>query len=95
MTGRQIARRGVVGAVVTAVVGGAWMIGLVAIKAYRAAPAAGFDFGAAAAAFFRPVTVGGFTQLVAVLVVGILGGVGTAALYAARHGERAVDEPRP
>ena len=90
MTGRQIARRGVVGALLTAVVGGAWMIGLGAIQAYRAAPAAGFDFGAAAAAFFRPATVGGFTQLVAVFVVGVRGGLGTAALLTARHGERAL-----
>ena len=91
MTGRQIAWRGAFGAVVTAVVGGAWMIGLGAIKAYRANAAAGWDFGAAATAFFRPATVGGWTQLVAVVVVGLLGGLGTAALLTARHGERASD----
>lgn len=91
MTGRQIARGGVIGAVVTAAVGGAWMTGLGAVKAYRANPAAGWDFAAAAAAFFRPATVGGWTQLAAVLVVAALGGLGTAALLTARHGERATD----
>jgi hypothetical protein len=64
------------------------MIGLVAVKAYRKEPAAGFDLGGAVAAFFHPVTVGGWTQLVAILVVGVLGGLGTAALLTARHGER-------
>ena len=92
MTGRQIAGRGVVGAAASAVVGGAWMIGLVAIKAYRKEPAAGFDLGGAAAAFFQPATVGGWTQLVAILVVGVLGGLGTAALLTARHGERASED---
>ncbi|HPA52590.1 MAG TPA: MFS transporter [Thermoanaerobaculia bacterium] len=91
MTGRQIARRAVVGAVVTLVVSGVWMIGLVAVKAYRKDPASGFDLAAAAAAFFQPATVGGWTQLVAVLVVGALGGLGTAALLTARHGEREAD----
>jgi PAT family beta-lactamase induction signal transducer AmpG len=91
MTGRQIGWRGVVGAIVTTIVSGAWMIGLGAIKSYRSTPAAGFDFGAAAAAFFQPVTVGGWTQLVAVLVVGLGGGLGTAALFTARHGDRASD----
>lgn len=91
MTRRQIARRGVIGAVVTAVVSGAWMIGLGAIKAHRVNAAAGWDFGAAAADFFRPASVGGWTQLVAVLVVGVLGGLGTAALFTARHGDRGPD----
>jgi hypothetical protein len=81
----------VIGAIVAAVVGGAWMIGLVAVKAYRANAAAGFDLGGAAAAFFQPVTVGGWTQLVAVLVVGVLGGLGTAALLTAKHGDREAD----
>ena len=92
MTGRQIARRGVAGAIATALVGGLWMIGLVAVKAYRKDPAAGFDLPAAVAAFFRPATVGGWTQLVAILVVGVLGGLGTAALLTARHGDRAPDQ---
>lgn len=88
MTARQIARRAVAGAVVTLLAGAAWMIGLVAVKAYRKAPADGFDLAAAATAFFQPATVGGWTQLVAVLVVGVLGGLATAALLTARHGER-------
>ena len=92
MTGRQITRNGIVGGIVTTVVGAAWMIGLAAIKAYRKDPAAGWDLGAAAASFFGPSTVGGFTQLVAVVVVGVLGGLGTAALLTARHGERATDD---
>ena len=91
MTGRQIARRGAIGGLLTAVVGGVWMVGLVAIKAYRKDPAAGWDLGAAATAFFRPTTVGGWTQLVAILVVGLLGALGTAALLTARHGEREPD----
>ena len=91
MTRRQVARRGAAGALVTLVASGAWMIGLVAVKAYRKAPADGFDLAAAAAAFFRPATVGGWTQLVAVLVVGALGGLATAALLTARHGAEAAD----
>ena len=92
MTSREIARGGAIGAVVTSVAGGAWMIGLGAIKAFRANPAAGWDFGAAAAAFFRPASVGGWTQLFAIVVVGVLGGLGTAALLTARHGERAAED---
>jgi len=86
MSRRQIAARGFVGALVTAAVGGLWMIALGAIKAYRSTPAAGFDFAGAAATFFHPATVGGWTQVVAVVVVGIGGGLGTAALLTARHG---------
>jgi PAT family beta-lactamase induction signal transducer AmpG len=86
LTARQIARRGTLGGVVTLAVSAAWMIGLAAVKAYRKAPAEGWDFGAAAAAFAHPAAVGGWTQLVAVLVVGVLGGLGTAALLTARHG---------
>ena len=92
MTGAQIARRGALGAVVTSALGGAWMIALAAVKAYRKDMAAGWDFGGAAAAFFHPVAVGGWTQLVAVVVVGALGGLGTAALLTARHGERAAED---
>lgn len=91
MTRRQIVRRGIAGALVSAVVGAIWMIGLVAVKAFRKDPAAGFDLAAAVAAFFRPVTVGGWTQLLAILVVGALGGLATAALLTARHGEREPD----
>ena len=91
LTSLQIARRGLLGAIVTLLASGAWMIGLVAVKAYRKDPAAGFDLAAASAAFFRPATVGGWTQLVAVLVVAVLGGLGTAALLTARHGEQEPD----
>jgi hypothetical protein len=87
--------RAAFGGLVTAVVGGAWMIALGAIKAYRADAAAGFDFAAAAAAFFQPTTVGGWTQLVAIVVVALGGGLATGALYTARHGgERAAAEAR-
>jgi PAT family beta-lactamase induction signal transducer AmpG len=95
MTPREIAMRAAFGGLVTAVVGGAWMIALGAIKAYRADAAAGFDFAAAAAAFFQPTTVGGWTQLVAIVVVALGGGLATGALYTARHGgERAAAEAR-
>ena len=95
MTRRQIVRGGITGALASALVGGLWMIGLVAIKAYRKDPAAGFDLAAAAGAFFRPATVGGFTQLLAILVVAALGGLATAALLTARYGNEAPEREGP
>lgn len=86
MSGRQIAARGVAGAVVTAVVGGFWMIVLAAIKTMRADAAAGFDLARATETFFRPVSIGGWTQLVALVVVALGAGLATAALFTARHG---------
>ena len=95
LTSRQIARRSLLGAAVTLVASGLWMIGLVAVKAYRKDPAAGFDLAAAISTFFHPVTVGGFTQLLAILVVGALGGLATAALLTARHGNEAPERAAP
>ena len=82
----QIVARAVAGAVITTLVAAGWMIVLAAIKALRADAGAGFDLAGAAAAFVRPAGVGPWTQLVAVLVVGVGAGIATAALYAARHG---------
>jgi len=92
MTGRQITARGVAGAVVTALVGGFWMIVLAAIKTMRADAATGFDLARAADGFFHPASIGGWTQIVALVVVALGAGLATAALYTARHGGRAVGE---
>jgi len=86
MTAREIGGRGVFGGLVTLAVGGFWMILLDAIKAYRKSAAAGFDLGSAATAFLHPSSIGGWTEVVALVVVAAGAGLATAALFAARHG---------
>ncbi len=86
MSAREIGARGVAGALCTLLLGGAWMILLRAIKVFRSHAGAGFDLGAAAAAFFRPTSIGEWTEVVALLVVAAGAGLATAALFVARHG---------
>jgi hypothetical protein len=59
-----------------------------ALKTMRGDPHAGFALGPALANLAHPRAAGDWVGLVGLVLVGILSGLFTAAVAAARHGER-------
>jgi hypothetical protein len=58
-----------------------------ALKAMRSEPGPGFDLAAACARLLQPDDAGGWLQIAGLLTFGIISGLITAAIFAARHGE--------
>jgi hypothetical protein len=59
---------------------------VIAAKTMREAPERGFDLVGALATLFAPADVGGALQLAGLVSVGLVAGLFTAAVFAARHG---------
>jgi PAT family beta-lactamase induction signal transducer AmpG len=81
--------RGLVGGLLGLVGAALPVASVAALKATRATPESGFGLVAALAALFRPADVAGWLQLLAVVLVGLVAALFTAAVAAARHGEHA------
>jgi PAT family beta-lactamase induction signal transducer AmpG len=80
--------RGGAGAVVGLALGGAAAALLAAMRAYHRAPEAGFDVLAPLRALLAPQSPKEWTQLLGVVLFGLLIGLATAATAAARSGRR-------
>ena len=83
---RALVARGVTGGVVGIVMIGLTLASLVAMKGVRGAPGGRTDLTAWALDLVRPADVGGWLQLAGLLMAGVVVGLGTAAVSAARHG---------
>ena len=86
LTRRELFLRGLAGTVVGIVTAAAITAALSALKALRDNPAAPFDFLTPLAALVRPADGGGWLTLLGLLTFGIVCGLFTAAVTAARHG---------
>ncbi|HEY0095739.1 MAG TPA: MFS transporter [Archangium sp.] len=72
---------------VVGIVGGALTTALLAaMQAVRTKPTAGFDFGSALSALLHPATITDWVTLVGIVVFGLMVGLLTAAVIAARSG---------
>ncbi|HSN89376.1 MAG TPA: MFS transporter [Thermoanaerobaculia bacterium] len=90
--------RGLAGTVVGTVVAALITAALSALKVLKDNPAAPFDLLTPLVALVRPVDGGGWLTLLGLLTFGIVCGLFTAAVTAARHGagqELALEEARP
>ena len=82
----QLAVRGLAGGAVGFAFGALLVAFLEALKAVKDAPGAAFDLWTPLIAFGRPQDQGGWISLVGMLIFGLVCGLFTAAITAARHG---------
>ncbi|HKQ62109.1 MAG TPA: MFS transporter [Candidatus Polarisedimenticolaceae bacterium] len=82
-----LTRRGLVGGVVGFAGALAITVALEALGIYTRDPARGFDLATPLAALLPPAGVAAWIELVGCLVCGVIGGLFTAAVFAARHGQ--------
>ncbi len=93
----QLAFRGLVGGVGGAVLAAFLMASVAALKTMRPGAEQGFSLSGTFQALLQPAGIADWVQLIGIAVFGIVCGLFTAAVFAARHGagqELAVDEPR-
>ncbi len=83
----ELSARGVLGGVAGTVFAALGVALLGALGSLRDHPSAGFDLFARLADLVRPAGIGGWLQALGVLTFGVIAGLMTAAVYAARHGE--------
>ena len=86
LTGRQLGARGAVGALLGTAGASVLVAALSALKVMRADPQGGFAVGRALVALLTPAGPTAWLELAGVVVVGLGGGLFTAAVSAARHG---------
>lgn len=86
LTGAELAGRGVAGGLASGSIAFALVAVLAALKAMRATPAMGFDLGTAVSALGHPAAVTDWVQLFGIAAFAAIGGLFTAAIFAARHG---------
>jgi PAT family beta-lactamase induction signal transducer AmpG len=85
----QLATRGLMGGVAGAAVTALLLATVAALKAMS--EQTGFDLGGALVAILQPGTVAEWLQLVAIVLIGAIAGLFTAAVSAARHGTGGAD----
>ena len=83
----QLSVRGVLGGIVGGIFATLCVATLGALGAMRSAPTAGFDLEAALARLGNPADIGGWMQVIGIITFGVIVGLMTAAVFAARHGE--------
>jgi PAT family beta-lactamase induction signal transducer AmpG len=96
LTGAQLAVRGLAGGAVGFAFGALLLAFLEALKIAKDSPGAAFDFWTPLMTFGRPQDQGDWISLVGMLIFGLVCGLFTAAVTAARHGagqELAIEEP--
>lgn len=84
--GPALVGRGAIGGVVGLMLGGLSVGSLGALKTMRARPQEGFDLLAQLTALVRPEDAGGWVTVTGLVVFGVIVGLCTAAVFAARHG---------
>jgi PAT family beta-lactamase induction signal transducer AmpG len=92
LSGGELAARGVAGAAVSLALGLFSVASLAALKTMREAPEVGFDFARALLDLRNPSEITDWVQLVGIAAFAAIGGLFTAAVYAARHGGAASSE---
>ncbi|MGH9319864.1 MAG: AmpG family muropeptide MFS transporter [Vicinamibacteria bacterium] len=90
----ELAARGAFGAAVAGLLAFLAVAVLAALKTMREAPEIGFDFARAVAEIRNPTEVTDWVELLGVAAFAAIGGLFTAAVYAARHGEITPSEER-
>jgi PAT family beta-lactamase induction signal transducer AmpG len=86
LSAAQLSLRGMIGGVLGVMGASLLTATLAALKAMRAEDAQPFEIVPALAALLHPVGVTGWVQLVGIVVFGLVCGLFTAAVTAARHG---------
>ncbi|MEE9292387.1 MAG: MFS transporter, partial [Acidobacteriota bacterium] len=84
---RQLSARGVVGGIAGSIFATVCVASLGALGAMRSDAMVGFDLEAALANLSNPADIGGWLQVIGILTFGVIVGLMTAAVFAARHGE--------
>jgi PAT family beta-lactamase induction signal transducer AmpG len=87
LTTGELAVRGCCGGAAGLALGATCVALMSALKAMRSEPGPGFDLAAACARLLQPDDAGGWLQIAGLLTFGIISGLITAAIFAARHGE--------
>jgi PAT family beta-lactamase induction signal transducer AmpG len=82
----ELLARGVSGAALAGVLAGFSVAALAALKTMREAPSIGFDLSRAASELRNPTEITDWVQLIGIAAFTAIGGLFTAAIYAARHG---------
>ncbi len=86
LSGGELLARGVLGAALAFVVGLFSVAGLAALKTMREAPDVGFDLARAFTELRNPTEITDWVELIGTAAFTIIGGLFTAAIYAARQG---------
>ncbi len=86
LSGAALTARGVSGGILAMAFGAFVVALLAALKVMREAPAVGFDLSQAMQPLLAPASVTDWVQVVGVLSFGLIVGLLTAAVFAARHG---------
>jgi PAT family beta-lactamase induction signal transducer AmpG len=85
LSGAELLARGVLGAAVAFVVALLSVAALAALKAMREAPEIGFDLARAFAELRNPAEITDWVELIGIAAFTLIGGLFTAAVYAARQ----------
>ncbi len=88
----ELVARGALGAALAGILAVFSVAALAALKTMRETPDVGFDLGRAALEMRSPTEVTDWVQLIGIAAFIAIGGLFTAAIYAARHGVVAVQE---
>lgn len=83
---RELLARGVLGAALAGILAVFSVAALAALKTMRETPAIGFDLSRAASALLSPIEVTDWVELIGIAAFTAIGGLFTAAIFAARHG---------
>jgi PAT family beta-lactamase induction signal transducer AmpG len=86
LSGKQLAFRGAIGGAAGAAFAALLMASVAALKAMRLDAEQGFALGRAFGTLFQPTGPADWVQVIGVAVFGIVCGLFTAAVFAARHG---------
>jgi PAT family beta-lactamase induction signal transducer AmpG len=86
LSSRGLLVRGVLGGVISGLLATLAMAILGALKTMRESPASGFDLGRAFSMLAHPMIVTDWVQLFGIVAFAVIGGLFTAAVFAARHG---------
>jgi PAT family beta-lactamase induction signal transducer AmpG len=86
LTGAELLARGVLGAALAFVVGLVSVATLAALKTMRETPEIGFDLARAFVDLRNPAEVADWVELIGIAAFTFIGGLFTAAIYAARRG---------
>jgi len=89
---RGLLARGILGAAVAGVLAVFSVAALAALKTMREAPEIGFDLSRAAGALRNPTEITDWVELIGIAAFTAIGGLFTAAIYAARLGLRTSEE---
>ena len=92
LSGGELLARGVLGAALAFIVALFSVASLAALKTMREAPESGFDLVRAFVELQSPTEITDWVQLIGIAAFAVIGGLFTAAIFAARQGGAALAE---